>query len=136
MHLTASPAWWGCLLYVNVIPAPRSRGTSITGGRRHHLFNQDSHGLINVLVFLDRRLHPARKAVFFAEAIHFFSCHCPRGKVTFVSQQQAGHGAPVWQRQFAVQVLLPLLAVAEGADVGDIEHDDAGGCLPVVQPRH
>lgn len=54
----------------------------------------------------------------------------------FVSQQQAGHGAPVWQRQFAVQVLLPLLAVAEGADVGDIEHDDAGGCLPVVQPRH
>lgn len=54
----------------------------------------------------------------------------------FVSQQQARHRVPVWQRQLAVQILLPLLAVAEGADVGDVEHDDAGGRLPVVQPRH
>lgn len=43
-----------------------------------------------------------------------------------VGQQQARHRAPIRQRQLAVQVLLPLLAVAEGADVGDIKHDDTG----------
>lgn len=54
----------------------------------------------------------------------------------FVSQQQAGHGAPVWQQHLAVQILLPLLAVAERAGVGDIKHDNAGCRLPVVQPGH
>lgn len=44
----------------------------------------------------------------------------------FVSQQQARHGAPIWQQELAVQILLPLLAVAERADVGDIKHDNAG----------
>lgn len=52
--------------------------------------------------------------------------HTHVGAAHFVGQQQAGHGAPVRQHQLAVQILLPLLAVAECADVGDIEHDHTG----------
>ena len=48
------------------------------------------------------------------------------GAAHLVGQQQARHGVPIRQHQLAVQILLPLLAVAERADVGDIKHDDAG----------
>ena len=62
--------------------------------------------------------------------------HFPRLTTYFVGQEQAGHGLSIRQRELAVQVLFPSLAVGEGCGVGDIEHNNTGGGIPIVQSCH
>lgn len=50
--LAAGPAGGGLALQVDVVPLGGQRH-GLFFGIAHHFFNEDSHGLINILVLLD-----------------------------------------------------------------------------------
>lgn len=77
MLLAAGPAGGGLGLQVDVVPLGGQR--HIFSGIAHHLFNEDSHGLINIFVLLDRGFCPTCETILFTEPVNLVSAHCPRG---------------------------------------------------------
>lgn len=74
---------------------------------------------------------------------HGYSLPTDKGQGSFpgmttylVRQEQAGHGLSIRQRELAVQVLFPSLAVAKGSGIGNIKHNNTGRGIPIVQACH
>lgn len=53
-----------------------------------------------------------------------------------VGQEQAGYRLSTGQRELAIQVLFPSVAVAEGSGIGHIKHDNTGRGIPIVESCH
>ncbi len=57
-------------------------------------------------------------------------------KVAFIRQKEAGKRVAVGLSNLVVEISFPLKHFRKGGPLGDIEYDDARGCLLVIHSCH